>query len=136
MKAKPFFICNTDAFWNDAGAANLRALAAAWDAGKMDVALLLAPTKGSVGVDWDGDFDLDAEGRISQPPGARRYVYSGVGIIKPGLFSGMDEDVFKLAPFFFNAAKQGRLFGVAAQGLWLHVGTVAAIAEAEKAVAA
>jgi len=136
FEGKPFFICNTDAFWNDAGAANLLALAGAWDAEKMDVALLLAPTTGSVGVDWDGDFELDAEGRVSQPPGARRYVYSGVGIIKPELFSGVGEDVFKLAPFFFNAVRQGRLFGVAAQGLWLHVGTVAAIAEAEKAVAA
>lgn len=72
----------------------------------------------------------------SQPAGPRRYVYSGVGIIKPDLFEYVSEDVFKLAPFFFNAAKQGRLFGVAAQGLWLHVGTVAAIAEAEKALLA
>ena len=133
---KPFFICNTDAFWSEAGAANLRALAGAWDADKMDAALLLAPTAGSIGVDWDGDFDLGPEGRISQPAGPRRYVYSGVGIIKPDLFEYVSEDVFKLAPFFFNAAKQGRLFGVAAQGLWLHVGTVAAIAEAEKALLA
>ena len=61
---KPFFICNTDAFWSEAGAANLRALAGAWDADKMDAALLLAPTAGSIGVDWDGDFDLGPEGRI------------------------------------------------------------------------
>jgi N-acetyl-alpha-D-muramate 1-phosphate uridylyltransferase len=133
---RPFFICNTDAFWNDRGPENLHALASHWDGDKMDVALLLAPTKGSVGVDWDGDFELDSDGRVSKPAGPRRYVYSGVGIVKPELFEGMAEDVFKLAPFFFEAAKRGRLFGVAAQGLWLHVGTVAAIAEAEQAIAA
>ncbi len=133
--SEPFFICNTDAFWRDAGADNLLALARAWDGDKMDAALLLAQTRGSVGVDWDGDFELDSEGRLSQPEGARAYVYSGVGMIKPQLFEGVAEDVFKLAPFFFDAAKRGRLFGVAAQGLWLHVGTIGAIAEAEAALA-
>ncbi|QGM45953.1 nucleotidyltransferase family protein [Methylocystis heyeri] len=133
---RPFFICNTDAFWCEGGAENLRALASRWDSEQMDVALLLAPTRGSVGVDWDGDFELDSDGRIFQPEGPRRYVYSGVGIMKPELFEGVAEDVFKLAPFFFEAAKRGRLYGVPAQGLWLHVGTVAAIAEAERAMAA
>jgi N-acetyl-alpha-D-muramate 1-phosphate uridylyltransferase len=136
FEGRPFFICNTDAFWKDAGAANFHALARAWDGEKMDAALLLAETKGNVGVDWDGDFELDSDGRISQPPGAKRYVYSGVGIVKPQLFESVTEIVFKLAPFFFNAAGQGRLFGVAAQSLWLHVGTVEAIAQAEKALAA
>lgn len=133
--AEPFFICNTDAFWKETGADNLLALASAWDADKMDAALLLAPTKGSVGVDWNGDFELDGEGRLSQPAGPRRYVYAGVGIVKPQLFEAVAEDVFRLAPFFFDAAKRGRLFGVAAQGLWLHVGTIAAIGEAEAALA-
>ncbi len=102
----------------------------------MDAALLLAPTKGGVGVDWDGDFDLDADGRIVKGAGAQPYVYSGVGIIKPELFANMDEEVFKLAPLFFDAAIKRRLFGVVADGLWLHVGTVGAIAEAERAIAA
>jgi N-acetyl-alpha-D-muramate 1-phosphate uridylyltransferase len=132
---EPFFICNTDAFWRDGGAVHLRALAGRWDPQKMDVALLLATTKGSVGVDWDGDFELDSEGRIFQPPGPRAYVYAGVGIIKPQLFEGVEEDVFPLAPYFFAAAKAGRLFGLASEAHWLHVGTIAAIGEAEAVLA-
>ena len=136
FEGRPFFICNTDAFWKDDGAANFQALARAWDGDRMDAALLLAETKGSVGVDWGGDFELQPDGRVTQPPGARRYVYSGVGIVKPELFEGVAEDIFKLAPFFFEAAERGRLFGVAARSLWLHVGTVEAIARAEEALAA
>jgi MurNAc alpha-1-phosphate uridylyltransferase len=132
----PFYICNTDAFWYDSPRSNLVALARAWDASEMDAALLLSPTHGSVGVDWDGDFDLSPEGRIIRRAGPKPYVYSGVGLIKPQLFSQETQDVFKLAPFFFEAAEKGRLFGVVAQGLWLHVGTVAAIEDAEKAIAA
>lgn len=132
---KPFFICNTDAFWSGAPHSNILSLAQAWDPEKMDVALLLAPTTGSVGVDWDGDFDLDAQGRILRRDGPKPYVYAGVGLMKPQLFAGQTRDVFKLAPFFFEAAQKGRLFGVVSGGLWLHVGTVAAIAEAEQALA-
>jgi MurNAc alpha-1-phosphate uridylyltransferase len=133
---EPFFICNTDAFWFDAPQSNLVALARAFDPEEMDAALLLAPTRGSVGVDWDGDFDLSPEGRIIRRAGPKPYVYSGVGLLKPGLFADETRDVFKLAPFLFAAAEKGRLFGVVSSGLWLHVGTVAAIAEAEKAIAA
>ncbi len=132
----PFFICNTDAFWIDAPQSNLVALARAWDPEKMDAALLLAPTQGSVGVDWEGDFDLAEDGRIIRREGPKPYVYSGVGLIKPQLFAKEKSDVFKLAPFLFSAAESGRLYGVVSSGLWLHVGTVAAIADAEKAIAA
>jgi MurNAc alpha-1-phosphate uridylyltransferase len=131
----PFYVCNTDAFWIDAGRSNVLALADAFDPDVMDAALLLAPTSGSVGVDWGGDFDLDAEGRIIRRDGQKPYVYTGVGLMKPQLFAGVADDVFKLAPFFFEAARKGRLYGVVSSGLWLHVGTVAAIAEAERAIA-
>jgi N-acetyl-alpha-D-muramate 1-phosphate uridylyltransferase len=132
----PFYICNTDAFWFDAPQSNLVALARAWEPSQMDAALLLAPTQGSVGVDWQGDFDLTPEGRIIRREGLKPYVYSGVGLIKPQLFAQETQEVFKLAPFFFEAAEKGRLFGVVAQGLWLHVGTAAAIDDAERAIAA
>lgn len=133
---EPFFVCNTDAFWIDAPQSNLRALASAWDAERMDAALLLAPTQGSVGVDWEGDFDLASDGRIIRREGPKPYVYAGVGLLKPQLFAQETREVFKLAPFLFEAAEKGRLFGVVSRGLWLHVGTVAAISEAEKAIAA
>ncbi|HEY8124099.1 MAG TPA: nucleotidyltransferase family protein [Methylocystis sp.] len=133
--ADPFFVCNTDAFWIGAARSNVLALADAFDPDMMDAALLLAPTSGSVGVDWGGDFDLDADGRIIRRDGHKPYVYTGVGLMKPQLFTGVADDVFKLAPFFFEAARKGRLYGVVSSGLWLHVGTVAAIAEAERAIA-
>jgi MurNAc alpha-1-phosphate uridylyltransferase len=131
----PFFICNTDAFWIDAARSNILALAEAFDADRMDAALLLAPTQESVGIDWGGDFDLDAQGRIIRREGPKPYVYAGVGLMKPQLFAGVADDVFKLAPFFFEAARKGRLYGVVSSGLWLHVGAVAAIDEAERAIA-
>ncbi len=98
--------------------------------------LLVAATPGAVGVDWPGDFEMDADGRLSQrdPQKVAPFVYTGVGILKPQLFDGVKEDVFRLAPFFWRAAEQGRLFGLRLDGLWLHVGRPETIAEAEAAI--
>jgi len=134
---RPFFVCNTDAFWIGAREDNLRRVASVWDAEIMDVALLLAPRLGSVGVEWDGDFHKAEDGRLTKRAAGETadFVYAGIGIVKPQLFENIEQDVFPLAPFFFRAAEQGRLFGVPLDGKWLHVGTMAAIEEAERAVA-
>ena len=42
-----------------------------------------------------------------EPRHVAPFVYTGVGIIKPELFDGRAEDVFRLAPFFLRAAAQG-----------------------------
>lgn len=133
----PFFICNTDAFWIEGPRSNLQAMADAWDPDKMDVLLLLAATANSVGVDWPGDFNMAADGALTQRSEGQvaPFVYSGFGIVKPGLFAGDTREAFRLAPTFFEAAARGRLYGVRLDGLWLHVGTPEAISDAEAAIA-
>ena len=134
--AAPFFICNTDALWIEGPRSQLARLARAFDPARMDALLLVAQTAGAVGVDWPGDFTMEADGRLTQrdPRHVAPFVYAGFGIIKPQLFAGVAEDVFRLAPFFFRAAEQGRLFGVRLDGIWLHVGRPESIAEAERAL--
>jgi len=134
--AQPFFLCNTDAFWIEGPRSNLRRLAEAFDAQTMDAILMVAASAGAVGVDWPGDFTMDREGRLTarEPRRVAPFVYTGVGIIKPQLFDGVAEDVFRLAPFFYRAAEKGRLYGLRLDGLWLHVGRPESIAEAERAI--
>lgn len=131
----PFAICNTDAAWIPGGGWSLAKLFDAWDPARMDVLLLVAATAQSVGVDWQGDFLMDSEGRLTKR--AERevapFVYAGVGVMKPELFAGETREVFRLAPHFFAAAAQGRLHGVRLDGAWLHVGDPAAIREADAA---
>ncbi|THD43882.1 MAG: nucleotidyltransferase family protein, partial [Bradyrhizobium sp.] len=132
----PFFICNTDAFWIEGPRSNLDRLVEAFDPKTMDAILLVAATPGAVGVDWPGDFTMDSAGRLGarDPRRVAPFVYTGVGVIKPQLFAGVREDVFRLAPFFFAAAKKGRLFGVRLDGVWLHVGRPESIEEAERTI--
>ncbi len=133
---EPFFLCNTDAFWIEGPRSNLRRLADMFDPERMDAALLVASAAGAVGVDWPGDFTMSADGRLEarDPRHVAPFVYTGVGIIKPQLFANKSSDVFRLAPFFYEAARNGRLFGLRLDGLWLHVGRPEAIAAAEWAI--
>jgi MurNAc alpha-1-phosphate uridylyltransferase len=132
----PFLICNTDAFWIEGPRSNIARLAQAFDPKSMDILLLVAASAGAVGVDWPGDFTMSHDGRLKsrEPRHIAPFVYSGVGIIKPELFDTENAEVFRLAPFFHEAAKTGRLYGVRLDGLWVHVGQPGTIAEAERAV--
>lgn len=134
---KPFFVCNTDAFWIEGPSQNLQELAAVWDEGVMDILLLVASTPHSIGVDWPGDFMMDKDGRLTKrtEKEVAPFVYSGIGIIKPDLFSGETREVFGLAQYLFQAAQKGRLFGKRLDGQWLHVGRPETIVEAEEAIA-
>jgi MurNAc alpha-1-phosphate uridylyltransferase len=134
--AEPFYICNTDAFWVEGPRSNLARLAASFEPERMDAMLLVAAGARAVGVDWPGDFEMDADGRLARrdPRKVAPFVYTGVGILKPELFDGVTDDVFKLAPLFWRAAEAGRLFGLRLDGLWLHVGRPETIAQAEDAI--
>ncbi|RFB79088.1 nucleotidyltransferase family protein [Methylovirgula sp. 4M-Z18] len=136
LGSEPFFICNTDALWIEGPKSNMGRMLEHWDPAKMDVLLLVAETATSVGVDWPGDFTMAPDGRLTKREERKvaPFVYAGVGIIKPELFAGEQADVFRLAPYFFDAAEQGRLFGLRLDGIWLHVGTPQAIHEAEEAI--
>lgn len=137
LGGEPFLVANTDAFWIGGPTDNLRQLVEAWRPDEMDILLLVAATTASIGVDWGGDFLMRSDGRLTRR--AERevapFVYTGVGILKPELFTAETRDVFRLAPYFFDAAARGRLFGRRLDGLWLHVGTPQAITEAEAAIA-
>ena len=137
LRDRPFYICNTDAFWLEGPPSSIARLTQAWDPDKMDILLLVASATTAIGVDWPGDFTLDAEGRLTkrEERAVAPFVYAGVGIMKPELFDGETRQVFRLAPHFFDAASKGRLYGQRLDGIWLHVGTPEAIAEAEAAVA-
>jgi len=136
--AAPFFHVNSDSIWIEGVTPNLLRLAAAFDPARMDALLLLAPTAGSIGYEGRGDFALSSDGRLE--PRAERnvvpFVYAGAAILAPALFADSPQGSFGLSLLFDRAAHQGRLHGLRLEGLWMHVGSPEAIAEAEAAIMA
>jgi N-acetyl-alpha-D-muramate 1-phosphate uridylyltransferase len=134
----PFFSVNSDTIWIDGVKPNLMRLAETFDAERMDALLLLAPTASSIGYAGRGDYAMAPDGRLSRR-GERDvvpFVYSGAAIFAPALFAGAPQGAFSLTRLFDRAEETGRLHGLRLDGVWMHVGTPAAIAEAEAALVA
>jgi MurNAc alpha-1-phosphate uridylyltransferase len=133
----PFFHINSDTIWIDGVKPNLTRLADSFDAATMDALLLLAPGAGSIGYAGRGDFLMASDGRLRTRPerDVAPFVYAGAAILSPRLFDGAPQGAFSLTKLFMRAIEAGRLHGLRMEGLWMHVGTPEAIAEAEQAIA-
>jgi len=137
LGADPFYLLNSDSFWIEGARTNLDWLASGWRDDAMDALLLVAPTVRAIGYHGRGDFRMDPAGRLMRR--AERdvspFAYAGAAILHPRLFNGSPPDAFSLNVLFDKAMEEGRLFGVRLDGLWLHIGTPEAIAEAELTIA-
>ena len=132
----PFFHINSDTIWMEGVKPNLARLALAFDPAAMDALLLLAPVAGSIGYSGRGDFAMSPDGRLRRRAEQEiaPFVYAGAAILTPALFKGAPDGNLSLTALFERAAKAQRLRGLRLEGLWMHVGTPEAIAEAESAI--
>ena len=133
----PFFVANADNLWVDGPADTLRLLASHWDDGAMDALLLLVPYARAHNHRGQGDFSLDAAGRLvrRQPGRVAPFVYTGVQIMSPRLLDGWAVEPFSTNLMWDRAIAEGRAFGVVHEGLWFDVGTPEAIPKTEALLA-
>lgn len=133
----PFYCINADNWWTDVGENGLLRMAEAWDDARMDVLMLLVPTERAGNTQGTGDFDLDAEGRISRdgPKRPRPYVWTGIQLLAKRVIVDPPEAVFSTNVFWDRAIAAGRCFGLVHHGQWFDVGYPAAIAMTEAALA-
>lgn len=132
----PFFILNADTFWIDRNRSNLEELVLAWDAGRMDILLMLADLASATGHTGGTDFIVSSDGRLARAAGAADgLIYAGVAILHPRIFAGASDEPHSLNLYFDRAIAAGRLYGHRMDGHWITVGTPDAIAPAEAAVA-
>ena len=138
LGAEPFFHVNSDTIWIDGVRPNLQRLAEAFDPDSMDALLLLAASNDSVGYSGRGDFLMATDGRLTKrlEPEIAPFVYAGAALLRPELFRDAPDGAFPLTVLFDRAAEAGRLHGLRLEGVWMHVGTPGAIAQAEAAITA
>jgi len=131
---RPFLIHNADSVWIESVGSNLARLFDSWDGTRMDCLLMLAPASISQGYQGRGDFALEADGRIRRR-GEQEvvpFVFAGVSIAHPRLFGGSPEGAFSLNLLWSRSIAAGRAWGMRMEGVWMHVGTPEALAQAEQ----
>ncbi len=133
IDADPFFVLNSDNLWIDGAVDALLAMAQRWNPDQMDALLLLVPLAKAHGYDGRGDFRMALDGGLSRRSGTRiaPFVFSGVQLLKASLFDDVPDGAFSMNLIYDRLLETGRLFGIAHQGQWFHVGTPASVTEAE-----
>ncbi len=129
----PFVIHNSDSLWIDGVQSNLKRLVDAFDPDRMDCLLLLALGSASLGYEGRGDFLMGSDGVLLRRPEREvaPFVFTGVSIAHPRLFDETPDGPFSLNLVWDRAIQQGRLHGIRLDGIWMHVGTPDALADAE-----
>ena len=83
-----------------------------------------------------GDFVLQTDGAVLSTGVGEALTFSGMGVYHPALFHDTPpKQAAKLAPLLRAAMEAGKVQGVKHEGLWLDVGTVERLAEAERLAA-
>ncbi|WP_448657623.1 nucleotidyltransferase family protein [Sphingomonas sp. CJ99] len=135
---RPFLCVNSDNLWLDGPIDAIRALAQVWDDDRMDALLLMVPLARAHHHGGQGDFYLDARGRITgrrKPGRVAPFVFTGIQILSPRIIRDWPDGPFSTNLFWERAIADGRAWGLPHQGLWFDVGTPAAIPATEAMLA-
>ena len=72
----------------------------------------------------DGDFGLDAAGRVTRDTAVRRWTYANLALCRAALVAGIVPGTrAALGPLLFDAARAGKVSGEALAGSWHNIGT-------------
>lgn len=130
----PFICVNADNWWTNDGQNAISRLIAHWDAARMDVLMLLVPLATAYNSQGIGDFNMNADGRLSRRVGdaPAPYVWTGIQLLSKKLIVDPPSDVFSTNVFWDRAIAEGRCMGLVHEGMWFDVGYPAAIAATEE----
>lgn len=137
LGTEPFFVLNSDAFWIERpGVSTLETMRARFDRDKHDFLLLLTKREAAIGFDGNGDFFLSRDGQLQRRGDAEYapFVFAGCYLMHPRVLTNYPDGPFSMNVLWNRALEQGRICGMALEGLWLHVGTPEAIEAAENAI--
>jgi MurNAc alpha-1-phosphate uridylyltransferase len=132
---RPILVANIDTLWTDDHL--IERLIAAWNPARMNDLLGLAPMRQTVGFNGPGDFFIDDDGALTHrgEAAAAPLVYMGLHLLNPVLIEAWPAAPHGIFGHWMDWAGEGRLHGVVAEGLWMHVGDPAALALAEARLA-
>jgi MurNAc alpha-1-phosphate uridylyltransferase len=135
IDADPFLVVNSDNLWVDGPVDTIRLLASAWDDGRMDALLLLVPHARANCHKGQGDFHMDAAGRLRRrrAGSVAPFVFTGIQMVSKRLLAGdIPDGPFSTNLLWDRAIEAGRLYGVVHEGLWFDIGAPLNIRKAEE----
>lgn len=123
---KPFFVSSADIWWSGEV---FQALKSYWNEETMDALLVIVKKEDAIGYEGIGDYDIVPSVNAAHQLIHRKdnptvpYVFSGIQILHPRVFSGKTIHKFPLIDIYNKAQENKRLFGIVHRGPWADLGT-------------
>jgi len=133
---EPFLTMNSDAIFGASTTHPIVQMEMAWE-DSLDFLMLVVPTARVYGWEGQGDFVVNETGRVRRPQAHEfaPYVFTGVEIIHPRVFTGCPAGAFSLPLLWKQRADAqgwyGKIRAVIFDGNWLNVGDLAGLKAAE-----
>ena len=99
-----------------------------------DILIALIPKEHAFGAVHSGDYFIEKglPRRKQKEEPTAPYLFTGIQILHPRIFDGMEKGVFSLVKLYDKAEAEGRLKAVLYDGDWYHVGTPEALQQTEE----
>ena len=122
---EPFLIINPDTIWNSHYLKELKLMEKKFFENKKNkCSLLVVNKKKSFDQSFKGDFNLE-NNLISRKDGDNlKYIYTGLQMIKPEVFSGLNVGVFSINKIWNSLIEIHELYGMKSNIDFLHVSTL------------
>jgi len=120
---EPFLIINPDTIWNISYLEELKTMEKEFFVNKKTKCYLLVVNKEkSFDQSFNGDFTL-VNKLVSRKREDLRYIYTGLQIIKPEVFSDLDTEVFSMNRIWDKLIENDYLYGLESDVDFFHVST-------------
>ena len=122
---EPFLTINPDTIWNSHYLEELRLMEKAFFENEKDkCSLLVVNKKKSFDQSFKGDFSLENNLINRKDKNNLNYIYTGLQIIKPEVFSSLDTKIFSINKIWDKLIESNELYGMESNIDFLHVSTL------------
>ena len=122
---EPFLIINPDTIWNSHYLKELKLMEKKFfENKKSKCSLLIVNKKKSFDKSLKGDFNLENKLVSRKDKNKLAYIYTGLQIIKPEVFSDLDVKVFSINKIWDKLIVDNYLYGMESNSDFVHVSTL------------
>ena len=122
---EPFLIINPDTIWNSHYLEELKLMEKLFFENEKDkCSLLVVNKKKSFDQSFKGDFSLENNLINRKDKNNLNYIYTGLQIIKPEVFSSLYTKIFSINKIWDKLIKSNELYGMESNIDFLHVSTL------------
>jgi len=121
----PFIVINPDTIWNSNYLSELKLMQRKSISNKKSKCLMLVINKSKCfDKNFKGDFNLENDLIKKDTKGNLTFIYTGLQIIRPEVFSGLDSKIFSINKIWDKLIKNKELYGMESNIDFLHVSTL------------